>query len=124
MRSVLAAPPLEVSEEQRAELERIARSSSMPHRSVVQAKALLLSADGVAIYEVARQLQVASNSVRSWRRRFVTEGVEGVGRIAKGRGRSSWLPAGTGAEGVRVTLEECPDDGTTPWPRRSSCTCC
>ncbi|MGA2837740.1 MAG: IS630 family transposase, partial [Acidimicrobiales bacterium] len=43
MRSVLAAPPLEVSEEQRAELERIARSSSMPHRSVVQAKALLMS---------------------------------------------------------------------------------
>ena len=119
MRSVLAAPPLEVSEEQRDELERIARSSSMPHRSVVQAKALLMSADGVAIYEVARQLKVASNSVRSWRRRFVTEGVDGVGRIAKGRGRSSWLPAGTVADVVRVTLEESPDDGSTHWSTRT-----
>ena len=91
----------------------------MPHRSVVQAKALLLSADGVAIYEVARQFKVASNSVRSWRRRFVAEGVEGVGRIAKGRGRSSWLPAGTVAEVVRVTLEESPDDGSTHWSTRT-----
>src|SRR5664280_3714681 len=106
MRSVLAAPPLDVSEEQRLELERIARSSSMPHRSVVQAKALLMSADGVAIYEVARQLKVASNSVRSWRRRFVTEGVEGVGRIAKGRGRSSWLPAGTVADLSLIHISE------------------
>lgn len=119
MSSVLAAPPLEVTDEQRAELERIARSSSMPHRSVLQAKALLLSADGVAIYEVARQLQVASNSVRSWRRRFEAEGLEGVGRIAKGRGRSSWLPAGTVAEVVRVTLEESPDDGSTQWSTRT-----
>src|SRR5664280_2059533 len=119
MRSVLAAPPLDVSEEQRLELERIARSSSMPHRSVVQAKALLLSADGVAIYEVARQLNGASNSVRSWRRRFATQGVEGVGCIAKGRGRSSWLPAGTVAEVVRVTLEESPDDGSTHWSTRT-----
>ena len=70
MTVMLAAPPLPVSDEQRAQLERMARSSSLPHRSVLQAKALLLSADGVAIYEVARRLQVASNSVRAWRRRF------------------------------------------------------
>jgi hypothetical protein len=33
--------------------------------------------------------------------------------IAKGRGRESWLPEGTVAEVVRVTLEETPDDTTT-----------
>jgi transposase len=119
MRSVLAAPPLRVAEDQHVELERIARSSSMPHRSVIQAKALLMSADGVAIYEVARRLKVASNSVRSWRRRFETDGVDGVGRIAKGRGRRSWLPEGTVAELVRVTLEEVPDDGSTLWSTRT-----
>src|ERR1019366_3772080 len=119
MRSVLAAPPLEVSEEQRDELERIARSSSMPHRSVIQAKALLMSADGVSIYEVARQLKVASNSVRSWRRRFETEGVDGVGKIAKGRGRSSWLPEGTVAAIVHDTLHATPDDGSTHWSTRT-----
>ena len=41
-----------------------------------------------------------------WRRRFSELGVAGVGVIAKGRGRRSWLPEGTVAEVVRVTLEE------------------
>jgi transposase len=119
MTVMLAAPPLSVSDKQRRELERIARSSSMPHRSVLQAKALLLSADGIAIYEVARRLHVASNSVRRWRRRFEVEGLESVGRIAPGRGRRSWLPEGAVAEVVRVTLEEQPDDGSTHWTTRT-----
>jgi transposase len=119
MTVMLAAPPLPVTDEQRRELERLARSSSIPHRTVVQAKALLRSADGEAIYEVARQLQVASNSVRRWRRRFESEGIESVGRIAPGRGRRSWLPEGTVAEVIRVTLEEVPDDGSTHWSTRT-----
>ena len=119
MTTRLAAPPLEVSDAQRVALERMARSSSLPHRSVVQAKALLLSADGVWIYEVARRLGVASNSVRSWRRRFAESGVDGVGVIAPGRGRRSWLAEGTVAGVVRVTLEETPDDGSTQWSTRT-----
>ncbi|MHB1209818.1 MAG: helix-turn-helix domain-containing protein, partial [Acidimicrobiales bacterium] len=89
MRSKLAAPSLRVTDEQREVLRRLSRSSSLPHRTVLQAKALLLSADGEAIYEVARQLQVAPNSVRQWRRRFEDEGVDAIGVIAPGRGRSS-----------------------------------
>jgi len=118
MTVILAAPPLPVTDEQRRELERIARASSLPHRAVVQARAMLLSADGAAIYEVARELKVGSNSVRRWRRRFEDEGLDGVGRIAPGRGRKSWLPEGTVAEVIRVTLEELPDDGSTRWTTR------
>ena len=44
-------------------LERISRSTSLPHHSIVQARALLFAADGVAIYETARRLGVVSNSV-------------------------------------------------------------
>jgi len=115
---LMIAPPLEVSVGQRESLERMARSTSLPHRTVVQAKALLLAADGVATNEVARRLATTDDSVRAWRRRFEAEGVAGVGRIAKGRGRRSWLPAGTVAEVVRVTLEEKPDDDSTHWTTR------
>ena len=115
MYTMLAAPPLLVSAEQRSELERFARSTSAPHRTVVQAKALLLAAEGVANYEIARRLSVSSNSVRSWRRRFEGEGLSGVGRIGKGRGRKSWLPEGTVAEILRVTMQESPDDTSTHW---------
>ena len=41
-----------------------------------------------------------------------------MGRIASGRGRTAWLPAGTVAEVVRVTLEERPDDDSTDWSTR------
>ena len=119
MTTMLAAPPLRMTRTQRDMLERIARSSSQPHRSVVQAKALLLAAGGEANYEIARRLDVASNSVRTWRRRFEEGGTEWVGTIAPGRGRRSWLPEGTVAEVVRVTREELPDDGSTQWSTRT-----
>src|SRR5690606_25415998 len=92
---VRTAEPLAMSREQRVALEAMARSSSLPHRQVVQAKALLLAADGVATNEVARRCRTADTSGRAWRRRFAEQGVAGVGRIAPGRGRKSWLAEGT-----------------------------
>jgi transposase len=107
-----------MSEEQRAELKRMARSTSLPHRKVVQARALLLAADGVGTNEVARRCQTTDDSVRAWRRRFVEQGVEGVGRVAPGRGRKPWLPTGTVEAVVRDTLHATPDDGSTHWSTR------
>jgi transposase len=116
---IVTAAPLVMNDGQRGWLERVAGSSSLPHRQVVQARALLLAADGVATNEVARQCGTTNNSVRAWRRRFERDGVDGVGRIAPGRGRRSWLPEGTVAEVVRVTREETPDDTSTHWTTRS-----
>src|SRR4051794_12306780 len=116
---VMTAAPLVVSVEQREALERMARSSSLPHRTVVQAKALLLAADGVATNEVARRCATSAESVRSWRRRFESDGVAGVGRGAPGRGRKAWLPGGTVGEGVRGAREGTPDDTPTHWTTRS-----
>jgi transposase len=107
-----------MSVEQRAALEVMTRSSSLPHRQVVQAKALLLAADGVATNEVARRCETTDTSVRAWRRRFVEQGVDGVGRIAAGRGRKSWLAEGTVEAVVYDTLHESPDDGSTHWTTR------
>jgi hypothetical protein len=78
--------------EQREVVERMARSSSLPHRQVVQARALLLAADGVPTNEVARQCATTNDSVRAWRRRFEADGPEGIGRIAPGRGRKHGWP--------------------------------
>lgn len=91
---VMTAAALPVSDAQRAELERMAASTSLPHRQVVQARGLLLASDGVANEEIARRCDVDSDTVRRWRR-FGEQGVAGVGRIAKGRGRKPSLPPGT-----------------------------
>jgi transposase len=97
----------------------MARSSSLPHRQVVQARALLLAADGVATNEVARQCGTTSDSVRAWRRRFEAEGPDGIGRIAPGRGRKPWLAEGTAAEVVHLTCTTVPDDDSTQWSTRT-----
>ena len=50
---LMIASPLPISDEQRAALEVMACSSSLLYRKVVQSRALLFAADGVAMNEVA-----------------------------------------------------------------------
>jgi transposase len=108
-----------MTDDQRAELVRMGNSSVLPHRKVVQARALLLAGDGVANQEIARRFGVDADTVRRWRARFAEQGPAGVGVIAKGRGRKSSLPPGTVAEVVRLTMHEVPADGATQWSTRS-----
>src|SRR3954447_18053324 len=101
-----AAPALEVSPAQRDELIRMSRSTSRPHRVVVQARALLMAADGLANAEIARLCEGDAAAVRRWRARFAEESPAGVGVIAKGRGRKPSLPPGAVEEVLRLTHGE------------------
>src|SRR6476660_8785575 len=116
---VMTADAMPATDQQRAELERMASSTSLPHRQVVQARGLLLASAGVANEEIARRCGVDSDTVRRWRSRFAEQGVAGVGRIAKGRGRKSSLPPGTVEEVLRLTHKERPADGSTQWSTRT-----
>src|ERR1700689_1322612 len=98
MLSMRGAPPLIVSDADRAELEAIAASSSLSYRAVRQAKGLLLAAEGVENEETGRRLGVSANTVRAWRHSLAARGVAGVGVVAPGRGRGSWLAEGAEAE--------------------------
>lgn len=104
---------------QQAELERIAQSSSLPHRRVVQASALLLAADGLANEAIARACDTTADTVRRWRRKFEAGGVDAVGTIAAGRGRKPQIPAETIDAIVADTLHTVPDDGSTAWSTRT-----
>ncbi|MCP4383859.1 MAG: helix-turn-helix domain-containing protein, partial [Hyphomicrobiales bacterium] len=76
-----------MSVEDRVGVERLACSTSEPHRRVVAARALLALADGVSIRATARAVGSHQDTVAQWRDRFVETGVEGIGVIAPGRGR-------------------------------------
>jgi transposase-like protein len=78
-------------------------------------RAFWVSGDGEANYEIARRLDVASNSVGTWRRRFEENGTAWVGKIAPGRGQRSWSSYATEDEVVRTTTEELPGDSSTQW---------
>jgi len=114
----MLAPGLELSGEEREALEAMARSSSLPHRSVVQARGLLLAAEGVGNNEIARRCGVTSNAVRRWRSKFAVDGVVGVGRIRPGRGRKPEVPEAVVEAIVHDTLHTTPPDATH-WSTRS-----
>src|SRR5512142_2682912 len=115
----MVAAALLVTDEQRVDLARMAASSVLPHRQVVQAKALLWAADGVANEEIARRVQVDPDTVRAWRKRFAEKGTEGVGKVAKGRGRKPWLPPDTVERVLELTRNGKPPGGATHWSTRS-----
>ena len=79
----------------------------------------MMAGDGVANEEIARRCDVEADTVRRWRSRFAAEGPAGVGVIAKGRGRTPSLPAGTVEQVLRLTLNERPADGSTHWSTRT-----
>ena len=97
----------------------MAKSTVLPHRVVTQARGLLWAADGVANQEIARRVGVDSDTVRRWRNRFADKGVDGIGKVAEGRGRKPWLPADTVARVLEATAHETPPGGATHWTTRS-----
>src|SRR5271169_2684203 len=116
---VMVAAALRVSRKARVELERMARSSSLPHRTVVQARGLLLAADGVANEAIARECATTPDTVRRWRAKFEEGGVEAVGVIGPGRGRKPEIPQATIDAIVGDTLHTIPDDESTSWSTRT-----
>ncbi len=116
---VAAAAAMSVTAEQREELERLSRSHTAPAREVRQARALLWAAAGVPNSEIARRCESAPKSVRRWRERFDTEGLESVGRIRPGRGRRPVIDAAKVAAIVHDTLHTVPVDGSVAWTTRT-----
>ena len=110
---------MEVTAEDRAELERLARSEVEPHRRVVQARALLMLADGVSIRETAREVGAWPKTVMRWRDKFAAGGAAAVGTIRSGRGRKPEIPQETVEGIVYDTLHTRPDDDATHWTTRT-----
>ncbi len=100
-------------------MEVMARSPSLPHRCVLQARALLWAADGVSNEEIARRCGTNADTVRRWRRRYGEAGVDGVGRIGPGRGRKPGIPDTVVEAIVDDTLHTVPDDESTAWSTRA-----
>ena len=64
------ADPVAVLPEQRKLLEELIRTRSTPQQLAVRARMIVHAADGVAVRESARELDVWPKTVRHWRRRW------------------------------------------------------
>ncbi len=66
----LTAAPLDLSDEQRAELQAIVRKRTSAQQLVTRARIVLLADDEVGVYATARRLGVEPKTVRTWRQRW------------------------------------------------------
>lgn len=110
------ARAIQLAASDRAELERLQRSSSEPAGLSRRARAVLLMADQVAGTEVARLTGYTAVQISRIRRRFVEEGLGGL----VDRPRSGRPPRITEAKSARVvalTLKP-PPKGLTHWSTR------
>ena len=90
---------LELTEEERTELEFRARGQRAAHRDVVRARIILLIADGHTLSSVARQVSKQRKIVRKWAERFSSKRLEGL-MDKPGRGRVPvFYPGGGHAPG-------------------------
>ena len=106
------AAPLPLSDGDREILTRLAASQTAPHRQVIRARVLLSAGEGVANARIAQEVGVSVSTVRSWRERFVSDGVAKLGKVADGRGRKPVLSQAKIDEIVELTRNSRPERET------------
>lgn len=108
---------LVLTEEERAQLQSLARSRAMPAALCQRAKIILACADGEANAAVAQRLRLAEATVGKWRRRYVKQRLTGLHdelRPGKPRTLDDERIAGL----ISKTLHTKPQDGSTHWSLR------
>jgi transposase len=85
---------IDLSDEDRGQLESLVRRGTAEYRMVTRARIVLAAADGAENVSIAERLGVAPHTVIKWRKRFFEEGVDGLAdRKSSGRPRT-FSPSG------------------------------
>ena len=69
---------LEISDEDRAELERIVRAASSEVRMVERARIVLAAGEGLTTEQIAARVGCSERTVKKWRPRYARDGIEGL----------------------------------------------
>ena len=72
------ATPIVLDEQQRADLNSLARSRTLPHQLVQRAQVVLGCADGESGIALSERLRLNKNTVAKWRKRYAEYGIEGL----------------------------------------------
>lgn len=108
--------PLELSDDERRELQRVIRRRSTSVQSTQRARVILLSDKGWPNKKIAEEVGLSAHSVGKWRRRFVEYRFAGLGDLPRPKEplRTSDKDV---AKLIRLTLESKPK-GATHWSSR------
>lgn len=110
-------PPLELHDEERAELQRWVRRGKTAQDLALRARIVLACAEGLSNAQVRREIGVSAPTVTKWRQRFVEHRMGGLTDEPR-PGRPRTITDAQVEAVVTVTLETkpCPD---TDWSTRS-----
>jgi putative transposase len=119
MRAGRPKAELQLSEEERAQLQTFARSRSIPAALCNRARIILSSADGEANNAIAQRLKLTKATVGKWRARFIERRIAGLyDDVRPGKPRT--IDDERAAQLIRTTLHTKPADGSTHWSVRSA----
>src|SRR5450755_4969967 len=109
---------IELTDEERAVLESLARSYTLPYWQVMRAQMVLMAADGLRNDQIAIRLRCGRDVVSQWRKRFFEQRLAGLEDRPR-RGRPPAFPPQVRAEVIRLACER-PADNLVPLARWSS----
>jgi transposase len=81
MSSHLKATPITLSEEERSELESLARSTKTEHRTRLKAQIVLMAADGAATRAIGRAIGCTTGTASKWRVRYAKDRLAGFSEV-------------------------------------------
>jgi transposase len=108
------ASVIELTDEQRQQLQRWTRSSTVSVRLGRRARIILLAAEGMDNHQIAGEVGVGRIQVGRWRKRFAQSGLSGIEADLPRSGRKPRINAG---KLVRLTTQSTPE-GATHWSTR------
>ena len=112
---MFSVKPIELSEEERTELEGRARAHTSTVREARRAKVILLCAEGVPLRQIGEQVGMDQHQVGEWRRRFLADRLDGLADRARS-GRPRRLGHDERMEMAAVaTSEHDADDPVATW---------
>ena len=109
---------IELTDEERATLERLVRAGTTPQRLVTRARIVLLAADGTENQDIATELGVARGTARRWRKRFAEQRLAGIEKDAPRPGAPSPKRAELTELILKTTIETEPEHATQ-WSTRT-----
>ncbi len=112
------AAAVELTDEQRQQLEKQARARSVSVRLAQRSKMILLAAAGWSDRKIGTELGVKRQTVARWRSRFIKRGMAGIAKDAPRPGRKPQIATKQVQEIIRLTTQEKPADATH-WSTRS-----
>jgi transposase len=107
------ATPIELTEDERAELERLARSTKTEYRRRQRARIVLLAADGLATRAIARTIGCTIGTASKWRVRYAERRLAGLDETGD-RGSKPKYTDEAGRRILRV-LDDPPPAGFSRW---------